>query len=64
MMNPITELTGNEFLLFYGVLIVATLLVSWWWARTSDPTAGMPVPAVRGNPIRTRSPTFEEARTS
>ena len=50
MLNPITELTGYEFLLFYVVVIAATLLVSWWWARTSDPTAGMPVPAVPREP--------------
>ena len=40
MLNPITELTAGEFLLFYGALIAATLLASWWWQRTSDPTAG------------------------
>ncbi len=32
MVNSIAELTGNRFLLFYAVVILATLVSCWWRA--------------------------------
>jgi len=50
MLNPITELTANQFLLFYAVLIGATVLLCRWWSRLIDATAAMAVPAVPSEP--------------
>jgi uncharacterized protein (TIGR04222 family) len=50
MLNPITELGGVQFLLFYAVLIGATVLLCRWWLRLIDPTAAMPVPQVPSEP--------------
>lgn len=50
MLNPIMELGGYQFLLFYAVLIGATALLCRWWLRLIDPTAAMPVPQVPGEP--------------
>lgn len=39
MSNPVTNLSGGEFLFFYAVVIVAATLVCRWLARRIDPTA-------------------------
>src|SRR2546427_7205998 len=46
MKNPITELTGPEFLLFYGIVIVVTVAFCWWRRNSSDTTASLPLPLI------------------
>ena len=50
MMNPITEFTANQFLLFYGLVTAATLVVCLWKKRAFDPTVGLSVPPVSAHP--------------
>lgn len=47
--NPIANMYGPLFLLFYGFVIVVTLLVCRWVAR-QDSTANLPLPKVPTNP--------------
>lgn len=47
--NPIANMYGFHFLLFYGFLITVTLLVSLWSVRR-DSTANLPLPLVPSNP--------------
>lgn len=47
--NPIANMYGPHFLLFYGFLITVTLLVSLWSVK-HDSTASLPLPLVPSNP--------------
>ncbi len=47
--NPIANMYGPHFLLFYGFLITVTLLISLWSVRR-DSTANLPLPSVPSNP--------------
>jgi uncharacterized protein (TIGR04222 family) len=42
MKNPITELTGPEFLVFYAVVIAATFAFCWLRRRRGDHTKSVP----------------------
>lgn len=45
MHNPIADMYGPTFLLFYGCVIVATLVACWWAIRAADPTVSqLPLP--------------------
>ncbi len=48
--NPIADMYGHDFLLFYGGIIVLTLVACWLKLRQSDPTASMPLPPVPSEP--------------
>ena len=41
--NPIGNMVGPHFLLFYGCTIVMTLAVCAWWARSGDRSADRPL---------------------
>jgi len=45
-MNPITDLTGPQFLVFYAVLITVTVAYCWFRRRGSDALASLPPPAL------------------
>ena len=48
--NPIADMYGPYFLLFYGVVIAVTLGIAWWMVRRYDPTADLPPPQVPYKP--------------
>ena len=50
MNNPIANMYGPHFLLFYGVVIVLTLVGCWWTLRRRDLTGVLPVPPVPSEP--------------
>ncbi len=50
MHNPIADMYGPTFLFFYGCVIAATLITSWWKIRVADPTADLPPLPLRANP--------------
>lgn len=46
--NPIADMYGPQFLLFYSVIIVTTLVVCWRFIQ--DPTKKQPLPLIPTNP--------------
>jgi hypothetical protein len=50
MHHPIADMYGPHFLLFYGGVIVLTLVVCWWRLHQSDPTALLPPLQVPSDP--------------
>src|SRR5439155_24597513 len=50
MKNPITELTGPEFLVFYAILIVATVAFCWWRRQSCDSSASLPPASLPDRP--------------
>ncbi len=48
--NPIANMYGPYFLLFYGFVIVVTLVTCWWNLRRGDGTANLPLPFVPAEP--------------
>lgn len=48
--NPIADMYGPVFLLFYGAVIVATLAACWWLRQRLDWTEPAPPPAVPSAP--------------
>jgi uncharacterized protein (TIGR04222 family) len=48
--NPIADMRGPEFLLFYACAIVVTLAWCWWAVRSGDPSAGAPPLPVPSQP--------------
>ena len=46
MKNPITQLTGPEFLVFYAIVIAVTAAFCWWRRRNTDITASLPLPSL------------------
>ncbi|MBD1923576.1 TIGR04222 domain-containing membrane protein [Microcoleus sp. FACHB-831] len=46
--NPIADMYGPQFLLFYSVIIVSTLVVCWRFIQ--DPTKKQPLPLIPTNP--------------
>src|SRR5688572_64296 len=45
-MNPITDLTGPQFLVFYAILIVVTVVVCRRRRRSSETTSALPLPSL------------------
>jgi len=41
--NPIGNMVGPHFLVFYGSAIVMTLVVCAWWVRSGDRSADRPL---------------------
>ena len=50
MKNPITELTGPEFLVFYAILIVATVAFCWWRRQRCDSSVSLPPASLPDRP--------------
>lgn len=50
MHNSIADMYGPTFLFFYGCVIAATLITSWWKIRAADPTTDLPPLPLRANP--------------
>ena len=46
MKNPITELTGPEFLVFYAIVIAVMAAICWWRRQSSDSAASLPLPSL------------------
>lgn len=46
ILNPLTDLSGPEFLLFYALLVAAAVVFARWRLAALDPTHVLPVPEV------------------
>ena len=44
--NPIAEMRGPDFLVFYATVILGTLALCWWRLWKADPTRSMRAPAI------------------
>ena len=50
MIAFLRELTGPQFLLFYGAIIAIALGFCWWRLQAADPTASLPNLALSSEP--------------
>ncbi len=50
LLNYIDNMPGPTFLVFYGVVIFATLGGCWLWRSLSDPTRGLALPPIPKDP--------------